>query len=385
MAILGSTGSIGRQTLEVIALHPTLFSVELITAHSNSKLLVEQAISYRAKRVIIADDSKYKEVKESLQHLDIEVFSGLKAIEQQVAHPNIDIVVTAMVGFSGVAPTLSAIKARKTIALANKESLVAAGSIIMELAKEYGVPIIPVDSEHSAIFQSLQGENSPIEKILLTASGGPFLNREREELERVTIEEALNHPKWSMGCKITIDSATMMNKGLEMIEAHWLFSLPPSQIEIVVHPQSIIHSMVQYRDGSIIAQLSAPDMRLPIQYALTYPNRERLDIERVQFSKLAQLNFFEPDHKKFPSLELAYRAIERGGTLPSIMNSANEVAVEQFLAGKIRFTEIVEIISRVMESLHFIEQPTIEEIFESNREASIKAKEYLSKKIFTIN
>lgn len=373
IAILGSTGSIGKQALDVISRHPELFCAEVLTANSNSTLLIQQAIEHNVNSVVIADESKYQEVFKALDGYGIKVFTGNASISALACGSNIDMVLTAMVGFSGLESTISAIKAGKAVALANKETLVAAGSIVMKLAKEQGVPIIPVDSEHSAIFQCLQGERASIEKIILTASGGPFLLKTKEEIEMATVKEALNHPKWLMGPKVTIDSASMMNKGLEMIEAHWLFGIEPSKIEVVVHPQSIIHSMVQFTDGSVTAQLSTPDMRLPIQYALSYPYRVDLNTKRIDFPAMESLNFYKPDFEKFPCLSIAYNAIERGGNIPCAMNAANEIAVESFLSGEISFTKIPEIISEVISTTRHIKVPSIEDIYETDKNARIAA------------
>lgn len=366
IAILGSTGSIGTQALDVISRHPNLLCAEVLTANSNAKLLIEQAIKHDVNAVVIANESKYQEVFNALDPHGIKVFTGTESIGKLASASNIDIVLTAIVGFSGLQPTIEAIKAGKAIALANKETLVAAGSIIMKLAREYNSPIIPVDSEHSAIFQCLQGEHTKLEKILLTASGGPFFNKTKEEMEKATIQDALKHPKWNMGSKVSIDSATMMNKGLEMIEAHWLFGIDPANIEIVVHPQSIIHSMVQFTDGSVTAQMSIPDMRLPIQYALTYPQRVELNTTRLDFTTLSNLDFHKPNFEKFPSLKLAYKAIEKGGNIPCAMNAANEAAVNCFLEGIIKFTQIVEVIEETLKEITFIEDPTLVDIFETN-------------------
>lgn len=366
IAILGSTGSIGTQALDVISRHPNLLCAEVLTANSNAKLLIEQAIKHDVNAVVIANESKYQEVFNALDPHGIKVFTGTESIGKLASASNIDIVLTAIVGFSGLQPTIEAIKAGKAIALANKETLVAAGSIIMKLAREYNSPIIPVDSEHSAIFQCLQGEHTKLEKILLTASGGPFFNKTKEEMEKATIQDALKHPKWNMGSKVSIDSATMMNKGLEMIEAYWLFGIDPANIEIVVHPQSIIHSMVQFTDGSVTAQMSIPDMRLPIQYALTYPQRVELNTTRIDFTTLSNLDFHKPNFEKFPSLKLAYKAIEKGGNIPCAMNAANEAAVKCFLEGIIKFTQIVEVIEETLKEITFIEDPTLVDIFETN-------------------
>ncbi|PKP41176.1 MAG: 1-deoxy-D-xylulose-5-phosphate reductoisomerase [Bacteroidetes bacterium HGW-Bacteroidetes-10] len=379
VAILGSTGSIGTQAIEVCIRHSDKLQVELLTANTSSGLLVEQAERLRPNAVVIVDESKYNEVNEALAPLDIKVFSGIDSICSLVAGENIDMVLTAMVGFSGLKPAIAAIKAGKAIALANKETLVAAGSIIMSLAKENGAPIIPVDSEHSAIFQCLQGERATVEKVILTASGGPFFRKSEEELKSVTIDQALDHPNWKMGSKVTVDSASMMNKGLEMIEAKWLFGIEPSRIDIVVHPQSIIHSMAQFSDGSVTAQLSTPDMRLPIQYALTYPYRVDLDTKRLDFPLLGTFEFYQPDQQKFPCIRIAYQAIERGGNIPCAMNAANEIAVEAFLSKEIPFTAIPLIIEEVINGTKFVVQPSLEDIYNTNDTAremalSVKAK-----------
>jgi len=379
VAILGSTGSIGTQAIEVCIRHSDKLQVELLTANTSSGLLIEQAEKLRPNAVVIVDESKYNEVNEALAPLDIKVFSGIDSICSLVAGENIDMVLTAMVGFSGLKPAIAAIKAGKAIALANKETLVAAGSIIMSLAKENGAPIIPVDSEHSAIFQCLQGERATVEKVILTASGGPFFRKSEEELRSVTIDQALDHPNWKMGSKVTVDSASMMNKGLEMIEAKWLFGIDPSRIDIVVHPQSIIHSMAQFSDGSVTAQLSTPDMRLPIQYALTYPYRVDLDTKRLDFPLLGTFEFYQPDQQKFPCIRIAYQAIEKGGNIPCAMNAANEIAVEAFLSKEIPFTAIPLIIEEVINGTKFVVQPSLEDIYNTNDTAremalSVKAK-----------
>lgn len=382
LAILGSTGSIGTQTLDVVSKHPDLFEVELLTAFSNTSSLIEQAIRFNVNSVVIGDELRYNEVNEALKQHDIKVFAGTDSVDALVAGDNIDIVVTAMVGFSGLTSTIAAIKAGKCIALANKETLVVAGQMITKLAAESGSPIIPVDSEHSAIFQCLQGERAQIEKIILTASGGPFLGKTREQLTNVTVDQALNHPRWQMGPKVTIDSATMMNKGLELIEAKWLFNLPPEKIDIIIHPQSIIHSMVQFSDGSVSAQMSIPDMRLPIQYALSYPSRISLDTQRIDFKTLGSLEFIAPDFKTFPALEIAGRSIARGGNTPCAMNAANEIAVASFLNGEIEFLSIPEITAEVLSQFNYLENPTLGEIFETDkqaRELAIKQKTKLRK------
>jgi 1-deoxy-D-xylulose-5-phosphate reductoisomerase len=379
IAILGSTGSIGTQAISVCMGHPDLLQIELLTANTNTALLIEQARACMPNSVVIADESKYQEVYDALSTLDIKVFTGIKSICDIVGGDNIDMVLTAMVGFSGLEPTVAAIRAGKAIALANKETLVAAGQIVMAMAKKYGAPIIPVDSEHSAIFQCLQGERATVEKIILTASGGPFFRKSAKELESVTIADALNHPNWKMGEKVTVDSASMMNKGLEMIEARWLFNIVPENIEIIVHPQSIIHSMVQFSDGSVTAQMSTPDMRLPIQYALTYPFRADLDTKRVDFAKLAKFEFHSPDHEKFPCIGMAYEAIKKGGNIPCAMNAANEIAVEAFLNGKIQFVSIPKIIENVMIGTEFVAEPTLEDIYKTNDKARALATSIINK------
>lgn len=379
IAILGSTGSIGTQAISVCMGHPDLLQIELLTANTNTALLIEQARACMPNSVVIADESKYQEVSDALSPLDIKVFTGIKSICDIVGGDNIDMVLTAMVGFSGLEPTVAAIRAGKAIALANKETLVAAGQIVMAMAKKYGAPIIPVDSEHSAIFQCLQGERATVEKIILTASGGPFFRKSAKELESVTIADALNHPNWKMGEKVTVDSASMMNKGLEMIEARWLFNIVPENIEIIVHPQSIIHSMVQFSDGSVTAQMSTPDMRLPIQYALTYPFRADLDTKRVDFAKLARFEFHSPDHEKFPCIGMAYEAIKKGGNIPCAMNAANEIAVEAFLNGKIQFVSIPKIIENVMIGTEFVAEPTLEDIYKTNDQARALATTLINK------
>ena len=379
IAILGSTGSIGTQAISVCMGHPDLLQIELLTANTNTALLIEQARACMPNSVVIADESKYQEVYDALSPLDIKVFTGIKSICDIVGGDNIDMVLTAMVGFSGLEPTVAAIRAGKAIALANKETLVAAGQIVMAMAKKYGAPIIPVDSEHSAIFQCLQGERATVEKIILTASGGPFFRKSAKELESVTIADALNHPNWKMGEKVTVDSASMMNKGLEMIEARWLFNIVPENIEIIVHPQSIIHSMVQFSDGSVTAQMSTPDMRLPIQYALTYPFRADLDTKRVDFAKLARFEFHSPDHEKFPCIGMAYEAIKKGGNIPCAMNAANEIAVEAFLNGKIQFVSIPKIIENVIIGTEFVAEPNLEDIYKTNDQARALATTLINK------
>ena len=381
IAILGSTGSIGTQALDVVSHHPELFQVEMLSAGSNASLLIEQARKFNPNAVVICNKDKYAEVKEALDPLDIKVFAGVESAGDLAGGSNVDIVLAAMVGFSGLAPTISAMKKGKVIALANKETLVAAGSIITRLSREYNSPLIPVDSEHSAVFQCLQGERDQVEKVLLTASGGPFFNLPKEDFEKITVEQALNHPNWKMGNKVTIDSASMMNKGLEIMEAAWLFNIPADKIEVVVHPQSIIHSMVQFTDGGIKAQLGYPDMRVPIQYALSYPYRISLDTKRLSFAELGQLTFFAPDLEKFPCLRIAYESFKKGGNIPCAMNAANEVAVAAFLRGQIRFTQIPQIIEKTIEKCNFVSSPGIEDIFETDKTSKIVAEENLKQMI----
>ncbi len=370
IAIFGSTGSIGTQALDVIAANADKFSAEVLTAQSNDDLLIRQALQFNPNVVVIGDEKKYARVKEALAATDIKVFAGEKALEEVASMDCYDLMLAAIVGYAGLKPTLNAIYAGKAIALANKETLVVAGDIIMQKAVEHRVPIIPVDSEHSAIFQCLVGETrNRIDKIILTASGGPFIGRKPNYLVNVKREHALQHPNWSMGAKITIDSATLMNKGLEMIEAKWLFNLQPEQIQVVIHPQSIIHSMVQFEDGSIKAQMGLPDMKLPIQYAMAFPKRIPNDFPRYDFKKVSTLTFEEPDLKTFRNLALAQDALTKGGNLPCIMNAANEIAVFAFLRNRINFLDMTEVIEKTMQHLPFIEKPTLEEYFESDGEA----------------
>lgn len=379
IAILGSTGSIGTQALDIIADFPDTFKAIALTANNNWELLAEQALKFQPKLVVIANDLYYNNLKEALAATDIEVKSGAQAIEEAAALPEADIVLTAMVGYSGLLPTVSAIKAGKTIALANKETLVVAGEIITALAKEHKVDILPVDSEHSAIFQCLRGENhKSMHKILLTASGGPFRTLSRSDLEKVTVKDALNHPNWTMGHKVTIDSASMMNKGFEMIEARWLFDCNPENIEILVHPQSIVHSMVEFVDGSIKAQLGIPDMHIPIQYALGYPQRLFTDKYRLDWRKVNQLTFELPDYEKFPLLDYAYKAIKKGGNTPCILNAANEVAVDAFLHGKIKFTQMPLIVRYTINKTTFIQHPSLPELVATNKEAVEIARDWLN-------
>jgi len=378
IAILGSTGSIGTQALEVIDAHPERFVVEVLTANNNSILLIQQAIKYKPNIVVITNQEKYKEVNEVLFDLGIKVFSGQKSLEEVVENENIDIVLTALMGYSGLKPTIRAIKSGKNIALANKETLVVAGDLITKLCQQYGVQIYPVDSEHSAIFQCLVGENfNPIEKIYLTASGGPFRGRKRNELLNITREQALKHPNWEMGAKITIDSASMMNKGLEVIEAKWLFDLKVDQIEVVVHPQSIIHSAVQYTDGSVIAQIGVPDMKLPIQYALGFPERLKNNFKRFSFFDYPELTFEKPDMETFRNLQLAFNAMDKGGNSPCVLNAANEIVVDAFLNNRIGFLSMSDVIENCMEKITFVKNPTIEDYVNTNKETRILANELL--------
>lgn len=380
IAILGSTGSIGTQTLQVIEANPDRFCAEVLTANRNADLLIEQARKFKPGIVVIADEEKYSYVQEALSLEDVKVYAGADAIAQVVATASVDVVVTAMVGYSGLIPTVNAIRAGKTVALANKETLVVAGDLINRLVEEYKVAILPVDSEHSAIFQCLVGESrNPAEKLILTASGGPFRGRDTAFLEKVTAADALKHPNWNMGAKVTIDSASMMNKGFEMIEAKWLFGMKPEQIEVVVHSQSIIHSMVQFADGSIKAQLGVPDMRLPIQYALTYPERAKSSFGRVDFSVTRELTFEEPDRKTFRNLQLAYEAVAQGGNMPCILNAANEVAVEAFLQGKLAFTAMPDLIGETMQQVAFVGRPSMDDFIETDRISREFARNYLNK------
>lgn len=378
LAILGSTGSIGRQTLEVVDQYPELFEAYLITANNQVELLIEQARKYCPEVVIIANKDYYPQLRDALADLPIKVYAGADAIADAVTLQDIDIVVTAMVGYAGLLPTIRAIEAKKTIALANKETLVVAGELITRMAMEHQAPIIPVDSEHSAIFQCLVGEgNNPIEKIILTASGGPFRKHTREQLYKVTRADALRHPNWSMGNKITIDSATLMNKGFEMIEAKWLFGVEPSKIEIVVHPQSIIHSMVEFADGAVKAQLGTPDMKLPIRYALSYPDRLVSTDRKLSLADYATLTFEQPDMVRFPLLQYAFDAIAQGGNMPCIMNAANEVAVAAFLSERIGFCAIADTVAHTMQHTEYIISPNYDDYVATNTEARQRATEYI--------
>jgi 1-deoxy-D-xylulose-5-phosphate reductoisomerase len=374
IAILGSTGSIGTQTLEVIKDNPTLFRAFMITGYANAYLLIQQALEFLPEYVIICDESKYAEVKNALVHLPIKVLAGYQAIKDMVTQPDIDIVLTAMVGFAGLEPTINAIKAGKDIALANKETLVVAGELITALAKEHNVKILPVDSEHSAIFQCLAGEEeNKIEKIILTASGGPFRGKTTEFLAGVTREHALKHPNWVMGAKITIDSASLMNKGLEVIEAKWLFDMEAEQIDVIVHPQSIIHSMVQFEDGSIKAQMGLPDMKLPIQYALSYPNRIKNKFKRFDFVNYPNLTFEKPDMETFRNLKFAYEALNHKGNMACIVNAANEVAVAAFLRNETGFLAMSDIIESCMERMEYLAQPSLADYLNTDKETRIFA------------
>ncbi|WP_288373755.1 1-deoxy-D-xylulose-5-phosphate reductoisomerase [uncultured Algoriphagus sp.] len=380
VAILGSTGSIGTQTLEVIRQHPENFQVEVLTAQNNCDLLIKQALEFQPNAVVITNESKYQVVRDALIPHDIKVFAGPKALAQVVEMETIDVVLTALVGYAGLIPTVHAIKAGKQIALANKETLVVAGEIITQLAKEHAVNIYPIDSEHSAIFQCLVGEwHNPIEKIILTASGGPFHGKDREFLASVTKEQALKHPNWDMGAKITIDSASLMNKGLEVIEAKWLFGLTPEQIDVVVHPQSIIHSLVQFEDGSIKAQLGLPDMRIPIQFAMSYPDRLKSDFERFDFLNYPNLTFEKPDLKTFRNLQLAFDALHKGGNAACLLNASNEVAVEAFLKDEIGFLQMSDLIEDAMNRVDYISHPSLSDYVSSDEEVRAISYELIKK------
>lgn len=369
IAVFGSTGSIGTQALDVIRANPTLFSAEILTAQTNDTLLVQQALEFNPNMVVIGDDKKFQAVKEALASTNVKVFAGEKALEEVAAMDCYDMMLAGIVGYAGLRPTLQAVQMGKAVALANKETLVVAGDIVMQKAREHRAAVIPVDSEHSAIFQCLVGEgNNPISKIILTASGGPFLGKKPNFLVNVKRDHALQHPNWSMGAKITIDSATLMNKGLEMIEAKWLFDLTPEQIQVVIHPQSIIHSMVQFEDGSLKAQMGLPDMKLPIQYAMAFPKRIANDFPRYDFKKPQTLSFEEPDLKTFRNLSLATEALKMAGNMPCILNAANEIAVYAFLRNRIGFLDMTEVVEQSMQKMTFIEKPTLEEYFETDGE-----------------
>ncbi len=373
IAILGSTGSIGTQALEIIERYNEMFKVEVLTAYNNFELLIEQAVTFKPSIVVIANEDNYRVLSEALKNHPVEVRAGADALEQIVGMESIDIVLAALVGYSGLIPTINAIKAGKTIALANKEALVIAGEMITGMARANRVPIIPVDSEHSAIFQCLVGEPDAIEKVYLTASGGPFRGKDRHFLENVTKKEALCHPNWTMGAKITIDSATMMNKGLEVIEAKWLFNLHPDQIEVVIHPQSIIHSLVQFEDGSMKAQMGLPDMKLPILYAFSCPERIKTDLPRFSFTDYPELSFESPDLVNFPNLSIAYRAMKTGGTMPCVMNASNEIAVQAFLNDRIGFYDISSVIEKTMDKVPFVKYPDLADYHDVDKEARLFA------------
>lgn len=378
IAILGSTGSIGTQALQVIEEHSDRYEAYVLTANNRVEELIEQARKFKPEAVVIANEAKYNQLKEALADLPIKVYAGEEALCQIVTDENIDMVLTAMVGYAGLKPTMNAIRAKKAIALANKETLVVAGELINELAQQFGTPILPVDSEHSAVFQCLAGEiGNPIDKVILTASGGPFRTYMLEQLATVTKAQALKHPNWDMGAKITIDSASMMNKGFEVIEAKWLFGVRPDQIEVVVHPQSIIHSMVQFEDSSIKAQLGLPDMRLPIQYAFSYPDRLHASFPRLDFKTCTQLTFEQPDTKRFRNLALAYEALDKGGNMPCIINAANEVVVSAFLNDRISFLGMSDVIEKCMQQVSFIEKPTYEDYVATDKLTRIMANELI--------
>lgn len=379
IAILGSTGSIGKQTLDVVRQHPDLFEVELITANNSVSLLVEQAVEFDVNNVVICNEKRYDEVASALQCRGVKVFSGIKSVCDLVKSDDIDIVVAAMVGFSGLLPTISAIEAGKIIALANKETLVAAGSIVMGLAEKHNAPVLPVDSEHSAIFQCLlAAQGNPIARLHITASGGPFRTWTGEQIAGATKEMALKHPNWNMGAKITVDSSTMMNKGFEVIEARWLFDMGPERINVVVHPESIIHSMIEFEDGAVLAQLGCPDMREPIQFALGFPERLPLNNKKLDFATLSQLSFSRPDMDRFPALALAFEALRLGGNIPCALNAANEAAVAAFLTDRISFYGISDIVRRCMEDTCFIAEPSLDDILQTNSEVFAKANELIN-------
>lgn len=379
IALLGSTGSIGRQTLDVVSMYPECFRIDVLTANNNVELLIEQAKSFRPHTVVIGNKALYPRLKEALAAYDMEVLAGDAAISEVATLESVDTVLVALVGYSGLLPSISALKKGKTLALANKETLVVAGELVKELAATHKADILPVDSEHSAIFQCLKGEDIPVNKLILTASGGPFIGKDRAFLENVLPEQALCNPNWNMGAKVTIDSASLMNKGFEMIEARWLFDMPYEKIEVVVHPQSIIHSMVEFVDGSVKAQLAVPDMRLPIQYALTCPRRLKSRVENLDFKKIRTMTFLEPDTCTFRNLELARKAMKRGGNMPCILNAANEIAVKAFLEKKVSFLKMSDLIEHTMEMVDFIEKPGLEDYINTNREARKIACEYLCK------
>lgn len=379
IAILGSTGSIGTQALEVIRENPERFKVSVLTAQTNSELLVRQALEFKPSKVVICQEQYFKYVSEKLSPLGIQVFSGAEALSEVVAGPETDMILSALVGFAGLQPTIAGIKAGKDIALANKETLVVAGELVMGLARQHQVKMLPVDSEHSAIFQCLIGEeNNPVEKIYLTASGGPFRGKDVNFLSKITREQALKHPNWVMGAKITIDSATLMNKGLEVIEAKWLFDLDISRIDVIIHPQSVIHSIVQFEDGSMKAQMGLPDMKLPIQYALGYPQRIANNFRRFSFPEYSQLTFEQPDMNTFKNLALAYKALEKGGNMPCIVNAANEVVVAEFLNNKVGFLQMSEIIKKCMEEISYVSVPDLSDYMETDSETRIFARKLVT-------
>lgn len=379
IAILGSTGSIGTQALDVIAQHPDVFEVEVLTAQNNADLLIAQAKQHKPNAVVIANEKLYQQVKEELLPLGIKVFAGESALASIAEMDTIDLVLTALVGYSGLKPTIRAIQAGKNIALANKETLVVGGELVTRLAKEKGVNIYPVDSEHSAIFQCIVGEfHNKIEKIILTASGGPFRGMKKSDLTKVTKAQALKHPNWSMGAKVTIDSASLMNKGLEVIEAKWLFGVRADQVEVVVHPQSIIHSMVQFEDGSLKAQLGLPDMRLPIQFAMTYPQRLKSNFPRFDFANYPALTFERPDTETFRNLALAFEALNRGGNMPCVLNAANEVVVEEFLQDRIGFLQMSDVVEQCLSKMNYVASPGLEDYVNTDKETRIKAKELIN-------
>ena len=379
IAILGSTGSIGTQTLDVVRRHPDLFEVELISARSSVDLLVSQALEFNAANVVICDEARYREVAETLQPRGVKVWAGIDSLCQLVRQPEVDIVVGAMVGFSGLRPTLAALEAGKIVALANKETLVAAGSIVTRTMREHGAVILPVDSEHSAIFQCLlAAQGNEVERIHLTASGGPFREWDRSRIASATASQALKHPNWNMGAKVTIDSATMMNKGFEVIEARWLFDMAPERINVVVHPESLIHSMVEFADGAVIAQLGCPDMRQPIAFALSFPARITTGGRKMDFATIGKMTFEAPDLRRFPCLELAYEALRRGGNAPCALNAANEIAVAAYLKDMISFYDIARINEKCLAGLNFVAEPALDDIFETNREIASKADGYIN-------
>lgn len=379
IAILGSTGSIGTQTLDVVRRHPDLFEVELISARSSVDLLVRQAVEFNAANVVICDEARYREVAETLQPRGVKVWAGIDSLCQLVRQPEVDIVVGAMVGFSGLRPTLAALEAGKIVALANKETLVAAGSIVTRTMREHGAVILPVDSEHSAIFQCLlAAQGNEVERIHLTASGGPFREWDRSRIASATAAQALKHPNWNMGAKVTIDSATMMNKGFEVIEARWLFDMAPERINVVVHPESLIHSMVEFADGAVIAQLGCPDMRQPIAFALSFPARITTGGRKMDFATIGKMTFEAPDLRRFPCLELAYEALRRGGNAPCALNAANEIAVAAYLKDMISFYDIARINEKCLAGLNFVAEPALDDIFETNREIASKADGYIN-------